>query len=428
MISNTVTFAAVGDICLSNQCGKQIERQGLDWPFEKVRCIFEQADLLFGNMESVVLPPDYPDDQMDPYGLVTKYDGTEALRQAGFSFMNLAANHVLDGGEVGMFHTRQAIEHHGIATAGVGRNQSEARQMRILENRGLRFGFLCYCKDSCYSLSTAGPCHAYYSPETVLADITSHRDKVDVLVVSVHADQEHMATPSPQRREAFRQFAREGATLVLGHHPHVPQGVELIDGSLIAYSLGNFYFFPHNMPWHKKKRQHTAESFVLFAEVSPGGVESFHRIPVKIPIPPEMRPTPVEGAEADRMKSYFAKLDRMCQDDDVVARNWHARALHNVEALVFGLYEQGRTEADWRRKLLQLIERCLGLPNEPTVDMDRILGITLVQLLLVPENRAWMAEVQDEAEKRWAAVRDQADPYHKPSYRLTRNTSQKAWR
>ena len=52
-------------------------------------------------MESIALPADYPDDQIDPSGLVSKYDGMPALKQAGFDVMCLANNHVLDGGQVG---------------------------------------------------------------------------------------------------------------------------------------------------------------------------------------------------------------------------------------------------------------------------------------------------------------------------------------
>ncbi len=412
-----VTLGAVGDVCLSNTCGAQIQTHGWAWPFERALPALQEADLLFGNMESVVLPPEYPEDMIDPQGLVTKFDGTKALELAGFDFMNMAANHVLDGGEVGMFHTRDCLEARGIATAGVGRTQEEARRLRVLERKGLTFGFLCYCKDNLYTLGIRGPCHAYYDPEVVLSDIVMHRDAVDVLVVSVHADLEHAETPSPHRREAFRSFARAGAKVVLGHHPHVPQGVEQLDDSLLVYSLGNFYFFPHIMPWHRRKRPRTAQTFVLLAEVSRRGVCSFRRVPCQIQIPPEMRPIPLEGASAAGLLRAFRELDRACHDDTVIRRNWRAAALRNIESSLMSLETYRRPPKGLRGRTLRLLTRVLGeKPVRP--NLEEVFRRWLIQLVLVPENQMWWQEVVAEARERWQTLASDADLHHRPSYRL----------
>ena len=98
-----------------------------------------------------------------------------------------------------MFHTRWQLEALGIVTGGVGENQEDARSLRVLERKGIRFGFLCYAEDSNYTLGNLGPSYAYYSLETVLEDIEANRDCVDVIVVSFHGDQENMETPSPPR-------------------------------------------------------------------------------------------------------------------------------------------------------------------------------------------------------------------------------------
>ena len=72
---------------------------------------------------------------------------------------------------------------------------------------------------------------------------------------------------------------------------------------------------------------------------------------------------------------------------------------------------------------MRLVERCLRLRTEPTVNMDRIVGETLVPLLFSQENRAWISEIRDEVEKQWASAHDRSDPYHKPSYKLKQNNS-----
>ena len=365
---------------------------GIDWPFEKMLPHLRRADLLFGNMESVLLPPEYPDDQIDPAGLVSKYDGTAALARAGFGFMNLASNHVLDGGRMSMFHTRDAIQRLGIVTAGIGKTQKQARRMPVLQVGPLRFGFLCYCEDSNYSLSTKGPSHAYYTRRAVLADVARNKDEVDVLVVSIHADLEFMETPSWPRRQIFREISAAGATIVLGHHPHVPQGVELIDGRLIAYSLGNFYFAAHSDDYMKDNGPHTAHSFLLLAEVGPGRVASFERVPFEIRPPPEQRPVPLDGPERERMLAYLEQLDRKAADDEVVKGNWRDVALRHLDIYLDRARKLGREDL-----LVDLIGR----------------------LVLVAENRSWIDEVFAAVKENWTRQARRVDPYHRPQYAMT---------
>ncbi len=391
MSSKTVTFGAVGDIEFDHECGQAMRTGGVDWPFEKMLPHLARADVLFGNMESVLLPPDYPDDAVDPKGLVTKFDGAPALVNAGFDILCLANNHVLDGGHVSMFHTRARLESLGLATAGVGGTQAEARQMRILEAGGLTFGFLCYCEDTNYSLGTTGPCHAYYTRESVLADIAVNRNAVDVLIVSIHADLEFMETPSVPRRAIFREAAEAGATIVLGHHPHVPQGIEMIGKRLVAYSLGNFYFAAHTSAYMAGNGPHTAHSFLLLAEVGADGVESFERIGAAIRPPPEQRPHPLAGAEADEMLAWFDRLDALAVDDQAVARNWREIAL---------------------RHLATYLKRIQGQ------DSDDLLADTLGRLTLVAENRNWVDEVYAAVKENWARQAAHVDPLHRPQYTM----------
>ena len=389
MTDETITLGAVGDISLCRACGEAVAEHGAGWPFAEMQPALSQADLLFGNLESVVLPDDYPDEQIDPKGLVARFDATGALAEAGFDVVNLAQNHILDGGHVAMFHTRRLVESLGIATAGVGRTQVEARRMRTLQAGPLRVGFLCYCEDTNYSLSTTGPCHAYYVLEDVLADVAANAGEVDVLVVSIHADLEFMETPSVPRREAFRRIAAAGATVVLGHHPHVPQGVEVIDGRLIAYSLGNFHFEAHTSDYMKANLPHTGHSFVLLAELSADGVRAFRRVPFEIPPPPNQRPVPLTGPAGERMGQYLAELDRMAGDDEVVRANWRRVALRHLDVYLERIKE---------------------------MDAAKVLEDLLGRLVLVAENRGWVEEVFNVVRANWARQAGRIDPLHRPHY------------
>lgn len=387
-----VVFGAVGDINLSGTVASPAFDSGFDWAFEKMLTHLRRADLLFGNLESVVAPPDYPAEQIDPKGLIGRCDCAPALKRAGFDVLNLAQNHILDAGVPGMFHTRDIIKRSGIATGGIGNTQSEARRLCIVEKNGLRFGFLCYCEDTNYSLSTTGPCHAYHTRETVLEDVARHREEVDVLVVSIHADLEFMPTPSVPRQRIMREIARAGATLVLAHHPHVPQGIERIGDALVVYSLGNFIFASHSDSYMRENLPHTGHSFLLLAEVERRRVNSFTRVPFTISPAPEERPAPAEGADRERLLKYFTELDALAADDQAVARIWRQLA----------------------------IDRLAGqLERLKTMTCDDLLVETLGRLLLVQENRSWVDEIMLAVKENWARQANTIDPLHRPHYVIT---------
>ena len=394
-MAKTVTLGAVGDIDFSGATGENIRKRGFAWPFRKMLPHLRKADLLFGNMESVTLPPGYPADAVDPAGLVGAFNATPALLEAGFDFMCLANNHVLDGGHAGMFHTRQAIESLGIATGGVGATQEEARRMRVIEKHGIRFGFLCYCEDTNYSLGTRGPCHAYFTLPNILEDIAGNRRNVDILVVSIHADLEFMETPSLPRREISRLIARAGASIILEHHPHVPQGVERVGGCLIAYSLGNFYFRAQSMAYMREHSPHTGHSFLLLAEVSKKGVQAFDRVPFVIPKPPEERPTPLAGKARREMLAYLEDLDNKVRNDDLVRRNWRDIAMRHLH-----VYLDRVLRGEYTKERL----------------IDDVLG----RLLLVRENRQWVDEAFAVIREDWERRQSELDPHHRPYYRYTR--------
>jgi poly-gamma-glutamate synthesis protein (capsule biosynthesis protein) len=416
----TVTFGAVGDMAFVGAVAAQMGAAGVDWVFERMRPHLERADLLFGTMETVVVPEDYPRAEIDPQGLVSPLAGPaigHGLARAGFDFVNLAANHILDAGTVGLSHTRRVLSDAGLVTGGVGATQAEARALAVVERGGIRFGFLCYCEDSNYSLGTRGPCHAYYTRESVLEDVARHRRAVDVLVVSVHADLEFMPTPSVPRLQIFRDVARAGADIVLGHHPHVPQGCEIVDGCLIVYSLGNFVFPARSSAYMRRHGADTARSFLLLAEVGRGGVRAFERVPFEIGHGPEERPAPLEGPQATRMLEHLGKLDGHLEDDAFLRDAWRAAATARLATYVEQLVRRRvRQPSRWRR----VVARLLAPPvASRTHDIERIIADLVPRLCLTAENRSWMEEILRMGRERWEERnRERPDPLHRPHWRL----------
>jgi hypothetical protein len=391
-MKQAATFCAVGEIVLYGTMANDMRRHGADWLLQEMAPVLKDADVLLGSFVTLIIPPDFPEPMLDPLAIATRLDFTEPLARAGFDALNLANNHVLDVGTLGMFHTQKMIEARGMLAIGVGATQKEARRLRLLERSGLTWGFLAYAEDSNYTLSTSGPCHAYYEPNLILEDIHAARSEVDVLVVSVHADLEFSETPSVRRCEAFRAFARAGATLVLGTHPHVPQGVERVGNSLIAFSLGNFAFHAHTSPYLSAHLPNTARSFVLQAEISRQGVEAFRRIPIVIDPPPNQRPRPATASEARDIDLYLKTLDEMVADDFIVAAKWRATA---VRYLISTLQQAG-TRYDEK-------------------DALHLIG----ELLFVAENRAWVDEIKTAAAEMWSQQRHHVDLHRRPSYAST---------
>ena len=414
----TVTIAAVGDISFHRGVAKGIRHAGPDWPFDEMRQHLADSDLTFGNLESVFASPDYPADEIEPFELIAPVDAEQcarALARAGFDFLNLAQNHVLDAGTRGMLHTKAVLESAGISTGGVGSSQAEARRPVVLARNGLRVGLLCYCEDNNYSLGTTGAGPAYYSADEVVADIEGLRSDVDVVVVSVHADLEFMPTPSPLRRAAFRSFCEAGAALVLGHHPHVPQGCERIGASLIAYSLGNFVFPAHTSPVMKASGPAAGRSFLLKARFSEHGLIDFERIPFSIASAGNERPVPLDTDAATLVHAEFARLDALAQDDSAVMQNWRhtvlAKLAHELRKAVVLRHA---ALPFWKRAICRLTG--LAPPAALHVDVDRVLNELVGRLSHTAENRAWVDEVLRIGQERWSALAaDTEDAFHRPS-------------
>ena len=114
---------------------------------------------------------------------------------------------------------------------------------------------------------------------TIIKDILYARSISDIVAVSLHWGTENVFYPSPDQIKLARSFIDAGASLVLGHHPHVVQGVEIYKNGLIAYSLGNFQF---EADPRKSIREETRQSIILSIHLNKNNVESYKMIPVKI--------------------------------------------------------------------------------------------------------------------------------------------------
>ena len=176
----------------------------------------------------------------------------KALIDAGFNFFSLANNHAYDYGATGieetLYHLAVANAESAIAYAGIGSNFAEAIRPGCLDLGGTRIAFSAIgVLTGDRPASRAGPNKAGQASYRDRADFEAVVEKLvalpaDYRILSIHYGVEGRVDPDDRQLKDWRGYAAEekGIDLVLGHHPHVAQGVEINGKSLIFHGLGNF--------------------------------------------------------------------------------------------------------------------------------------------------------------------------------------------
>ncbi|WP_233707681.1 CapA family protein [Helicobacter aurati] len=169
----------------------------------------------------------------------------DSMLQAGFNLISLANNHTLDKGEKGvrasLQYWKKQSQDNPILTAGSYESFEDRNTPRILERNGITYTLLAYTYGINGIPIPKGKEHLVnvYTKEMLRQDIASIREKVDLLIVSMHWGIEYTFTPTQEQKEIATLLAELGVNIVIGNHPHVIQPIESINDCLVIYSLGN---------------------------------------------------------------------------------------------------------------------------------------------------------------------------------------------
>lgn len=209
---------------------------------EGVRPLVESADLAICHMEFALGSrrgpwTAWPDVPNSPPQLA------DAMSAVGFDACSTASNHSLDQGFAGIVRTIEAIEGAGMVAFGTARSKREARTPRIVEVKGVPIGLLSYSYGwNGMPVPSAQPwCCPLIDASRIVADARVARELgARLVIVSLHHGVEGVRDPTAAQISVVRELARSGAVdLVLGHHAHVVQPVDLVDGMWVAYGHGN---------------------------------------------------------------------------------------------------------------------------------------------------------------------------------------------
>lgn len=303
--THDLDIAAVGDIMLGGTAAPELARYGYDYPFARVGSLIRDADIAFGNLEGPLTSRGAVETEKQYLFRSPPQAVAPALARAGFDVLSLANNHSMDYGLVGLHDTQDALRRAGIRYVGAGDNLAAARRPAIIEAAGVRVAVLAYSLTfpEEFWAGVDSPGTAFGHERQVRADVAAARARADVVMVSFHWGREGTQEPRDYQRALGHAAIEAGAAVVVGHHPHVLQGVEYYRGGVILYSLGNFVFGSYSPD--------AARSVIARLRLHAGRVREVRLYPIDVlNVEVVFQPYRLEGAAADEV---VAGLQRISQ-------------------------------------------------------------------------------------------------------------------
>jgi hypothetical protein len=223
------------------------------------------------------------------------------LTSVPFEVATLGNNHVFDYGLEAFLQTRELLHQHRIRTVGAGMSLEEASAPLIVTSKGLTIGIINFSEGEDLTAAGEKPGVFGWEIDRVVAQVHELNGHVNALIVVCHGGVEYIPYPPPYLAAAFHRIADAGADLVIGHHPHVPQGVQIRNHVPICYSLGNFVFFQHT------RLQFRKIGYFVKAGITESGLS---RITV---VPYEILPTRLQLLKKEKYQWAMRKLEAVSE-------------------------------------------------------------------------------------------------------------------
>ena len=326
-IGSTVRLCAVGDIGLSGRAAETAQKHGATTLFTELAPFLRNEDIVFGNLESPLL-----DISACSHMFGAPRTSVDALAESGFTTLNLANNHILDYGSAGLKSTLAAVRGAGMVALGAGEDASVARQLVRTDVNNIRIGWLS-CGRTLVAQDNTGVSYWEFNEHELATAVTSARWDVDVLIVSIHIGLMYMDYPRPEHKTMAEKLMAQGADLILMHHAHVLQGIQISPkNSVCCYNLGNFIFDweEGNVKIPIMLREQTEGAAFLFT-LDEKGIADVFALPTWIDDSCE-----VHWATGDRGQRILARLERVSEGlkDNYLPEFERQRADRNTSAIL----------------------------------------------------------------------------------------------
>lgn len=307
--NNEIKLLAVGDISLKGVSLKD--------PFDDIRDTLKRNDILFGNLETVLSVRGNPEEKS--VILSVSPDRAHFLCDAGFDVLNAANNHIMDRGLKGFADTLDFAAMNGLKIIGVKKDRRLQSHV-IIKKNGTKVGFLAYYEYG-FENSKNNIFINKLSRGKIISDVQQLKPKCDNIVISLHWGIEKASYPSPDQISIAHELIDKGATIILGHHPHVIQGIERYNCGLIAYSLGNFQFEfdPAEFTRHINPPNY---SMILSVKLGKNGLRSYEAIPIEINL--NWSPTIASEPVRTNILGSIDELSRSISGGKTSWQQWYA--------------------------------------------------------------------------------------------------------
>lgn len=297
----SITISSTGDCTLgtdenfnyATSLNAYYEAQGADYFLQNVRDIFGKDDLTIVNMEGTFTNETARADKT--FAFKASPDFVSILTGSSVEAANIANNHSHDYGEKSYTDTIQTLEDAGIESFGYER-------VKVLDVKGIKVGVT-----GIYELATHEGCAT-----DVKENIQALKDAgAQIIIANFHWGIEREYLPNDTQKMLAHLAIDEGADLVIGHHPHVLQGVEKYNGKYIAYSLGNFCFGGNSNPSDKDTM--IVQQTFDFEDGVLTNSSDLNLIPCSLSTASgynDYCPTPLEGDEKQRVLDKIEKYSK----------------------------------------------------------------------------------------------------------------------
>ena len=205
---------------------------------ENIKPIIKEHELAYYNQETILGGTEIG---LSTYPCFNSpYEVGDAFLDAGFNIISLANNHTLDRGAQAIINSRKYWNEKDVLISGSATSKEERDNIKIKEVDTIKYTMLAYTTTT-NGIPTKNDYYVnVYNKEQVKKDIEKVRDKVDVLLVSMHWGTEYNQGIDSSQREIAEYLSSLGVDIIIGAHPHVIEPIDYVGDTLVIYSLGNF--------------------------------------------------------------------------------------------------------------------------------------------------------------------------------------------